>query len=424
MIHRSDAAPPPVPGGSSNAPLDQRDHEIAVQLVLRLAEQLHRYGTPSHRVEATLSSLGALLGLEISIFCVPTMIEVAVGSGPQQRGLMLRVEPGSPDLARLETMLSIMDGLRSGRYTPAEALERVNHVADAPRRPRSLLTLLALAATGAAAALIFGGGQNEIVAAALICALAGQVASTLGRHPSRAALADFLAGAIVTFLAGGAAAIAAPTSTSIVMIASLIAFLPGLGLATAMNELAMRQLVSGTSRLMGAIMTFIAIGFGAAVGGRLATEAFPARIDVPPIPLPSWALLPALLIVGTSLAILYRAHRRDLGWVMLGTVIGFFGAAFGERLLGPTLGVCVGAALVGLAGNLLARLRPKPSALLVIPGITLLLPGSAGFRGLHALMQNDVVSGIGIATTAITVAGALVAGLLVANALLPSPRGL
>ncbi len=400
------------------------DREIAVQLLLRLAEQLHRYGTPSHRVEATLTSLGAMLDLDVSIFCVPTMIEVAVGRGVSQQSLMLRVEPGSPDLARVETMLSIINGVRTGLYSPREALDRVTAVADSPRRQRAALTLLALAGTGAAAACIFGGGAHEIIAAAVICAAAGETANVLGRHPSRAALADFLAGAIVTFLAGGATALMPPTSPSIVVIASLIAFLPGLALATAMNELAMRQLVSGTSRLMGAIMTFIAIGFGAAVGDRIATSAFPARIDVPPVSLPAWALLPALLIAGTSLAILYRAHRRDLGWVMAGTLTGFFGAAFGERLLGPALGVCVGASLVGLAGNLLARMRPKPSALLVIPGITLLLPGSAGFRGLHALMHNDVVSGIGIAATALTVAGALVAGLLVANALLPAPRGL
>ena len=74
-----------------------------MQLLLRLAEQLHRYGTPSHRVEGTLTSLGAMLDLDVSIFCVPTMIEVAVGRGVNQRSLMLRVEPGAPDLARVES---------------------------------------------------------------------------------------------------------------------------------------------------------------------------------------------------------------------------------------------------------------------------------------------------------------------------------
>lgn len=409
-------------GPQSHAPV--AGEEASVELLLRLAEQLHRYGTPSHRVEGMLSSLGELLGHEVSVFCVPTMIEVAVGRGARQRSLMLRVEPGATDLARLESILAIIDDLRAARADVDESLVRINALAGRPRPRRVGPTLAALAVTGAAAALIFGGGPREIVAASIVCGTAGASSVLLGGNPSKAALSDFLAGAIVAFLARCASAFFPTTSASIVTIASLIAFLPGLALATAMNELAMRHLVSGTSRLMGAIMTFVAIGFGAAVGDRVAAQFTALRIDVPPMSLPSWTLLPAILLAGTSLAILYRAHRRDLGWVLLGTTIGFGGAAFGERLLGPALGVCVGATLVGLAGNALARWKPKPSALLIIPGITLLVPGSAGFRGLHALMQKEVITGIDTATTAITVAGALVAGLLVANALLPSPRGL
>lgn len=400
------------------------DPDANVELLLRLAEQLHRFGTPSHRVEGILTSLGELLGLEVSIFVVPTMIEVAVGRGAGQRSLMLRVEPGATDLARLESVLGIIDDLRGGRIGVASALERITALAAAPRARRPGRVLAALAVTGAAAALIFGGGPHEILAASAICAAAGLASHALNTHPSRAALADFLAGCIVAFLARCAAGYVPTTSASIVTIASLIAFLPGLALATSMNELAMRHLVSGTSRLMGAIMTFVAIGFGAAVGDRIANQFAPPRIDVAPLALPSWTLIPAILLAGSSLAVLYRAHRRDLGWVLLGTAIGFGGAAFGEQLLGPALGVSVGATCVGLAGNALARFRPKPSALLIIPGITLLVPGSAGFRGLHALMQKEVISGIDTATTAVTVAGALVAGLLLANALLPSPRGL
>lgn len=413
----TDPMPKPVPPAPA-------DDDRPVELLLRLAEQLHRHGAPSHRVEGILTGLGELLGLEVAIFCVPTMIEVAVGRDARQRSLMLRVEPGTTDLARLESMLQIIDDLRARRTTPELALRRIEEVAARPRRTHLLKVLAALGVTGAAAALIFGGGPREIVAASVICAAAGFTSSLLSREPSKIALADFLAGAMVTLLARCASGYFPTTSASIVTIASLIAFLPGLSLATAMNELAMRHLVSGTSRLMGAVMTFIAIGFGAAVGDRIADRFVPVRIDVAPLPLPSWTLAPALLMAGASLAILYRAHRRDLGWVLMGTTIGFGGAAFGERLLGPALGVCVGATLVGLAGNALARMRPKPSALLVIPGITLLVPGSAGFRGLHALMQKEVLSGIDTATTAITVAGALVAGLLVANALYPSPRGL
>jgi uncharacterized membrane protein YjjP (DUF1212 family) len=402
---------------------DANRRDIAVQLLLELAAQLHRFGTPSHRLESTMASLGTMLGLDVALFVVPTMIEVAVGRGPDQRSLMLRVEPGAPDLARLEALLGVIERLRTRAIGPADALADVRAIATRPERRRPFVVPAALAGTGAAAAVITGGGLPEVVASAVVCALAGVVVRLVGSHPTRAPLADFLAGGFVAFSAAAAALWFGPLASKVVVLASLIAFLPGLQLATSMNELAMRHLVSGTARFMGALMAFVAIGFGAALGDRAARLLGPSSSVVPDT-LPGWTVAPAIALAAVSLGVLYRARTRDLGWVLLGTTLGFVGASIGERMLGPALGVCVGAAVVGLAGNLLARRLPKPSALVILPGITLLVPGSVGFRGLSALMQNDVLSGIGIATTAITIAGSLVAGLLFANALLPSPRGL
>ena len=50
--------------------------------------------------------------------------------------------------------------------------------------------------------------------------------------------------------------------------------LPGLSLTVSLNEIANRHLMSGTARLMGASLVFLQLGFGAALGGKLAV-AFP-----------------------------------------------------------------------------------------------------------------------------------------------------
>ena len=60
----------------------------------------------------------------------------------------------------------------------------------------------------------------------------------------------------------------------------------------------------------------------------------------------------------------------------------------------------------------------------LFPGIMLLVPGSVGFRGLSSMMAHDVVSGIQTAFTMILMAVALVAGLLLANDILPPKRAL
>jgi uncharacterized membrane protein YjjB (DUF3815 family) len=59
----------------------------------------------------------------------------------------------------------------------------------------------------------------------------------------------------------------------------------------------------------------------------------------------------------------------------------------------------------------------------MLPGILMLVPGSLGFQSLSALVERDVLSGLGTAFAVGLVAISLVAGLLVAAAILP-PRSL
>lgn len=80
------------------------------------------------------------------------------------------------------------------------------------------------------------------------------------------------------------------------------------------------------------------------------------------------------------------------------------------------------ALFIGLVGSMYARWRRRPTLAVVLPGLGLLLPGSIGFRGVQGLLASDTVGGIGTAVGALSVAAAIAAGLLVANALLPSPR--
>jgi len=63
--------------------------------------------------------------------------------------------------------------------------------------------------------------------------------------------------------------------------------------------------------------------------------------------------------------------------------------------------------------------RDRPAQILHVPGVLLLVPGTIGFRSVSAMLERQVVSGIETAFTMIFIATALVAGLLVANVVVP-----
>jgi uncharacterized membrane protein YjjB (DUF3815 family) len=107
--------------------------------------------------------------------------------------------------------------------------------------------------------------------------------------------------------------------------------------------------------------------------------------------------------------------------VLLAVAIAFLGVRIGGLVFDRELSAFVGAFAVAVAANLYARLRRRPAAVMRTPGLLLLVPGSLGFRGLTTALQQDFSAGSQFAFRMLLVGGALVAGLLVANVLVPPP---
>ena len=205
------------------------------------------------------------------------------------------------------------------------------------------------------------------------------------------------------------------------VIAGIIVLLPGLSLTVAFTELATRNLVSGTSRVMNALVVFMLMGFGVALGGQIG-RLLPPIPDLPAAAaLPGWVMVPALIFGVGAFAVIFKARPRDTGWIILGGSMAFFIAAFASRSLGPQLGAFVGSLALCSGSNVLARYKNKPSLITILPGLLLLVPGSVGFRSLDALMERNVLSGMETAFTMAMVAMGIVMGLLLANVVVP-PR--
>jgi uncharacterized membrane protein YjjB (DUF3815 family) len=137
---------------------------------------------------------------------------------------------------------------------------------------------------------------------------------------------------------------------------------------------------------------------------------------------PWWTEYLALFLIAIAFSILLRAHLRDVVWIVLVVVIAVAASRGGAKLMGTELGPFVGALTVGLSSKLYAQFLHRPTTVTLAPGILLLVPGSLGFRSIASLLDNQIVPGVGIAVQMILTAMALVAGILIANILLPVRR--
>lgn len=401
---------------------DPRQSDTAAFL-MRLAEALHAYGTPSHRLEEALGMMSEALAIEAQYLVTPTSIVASIGPERRQETYLVRIDSGETNLDKLASLNEVMQRVEDGDFDVRRGLEDVESIVSGELRYRPALTALAYATTSGSAAVFFGGGWREASLALGLGGLLGLLALFAIARPRLAALYPALASLLAAATASFAAPVLAPVASSIVTLAGIIVLIPGLTLTVAMNELAHRHLVSGTARLTGALITFLQIGLGVATGWAIAEGLIGSRPPSEPLALPQAAFFLAAPLAAAAFTVLFRARPADFGWILLGCSVAFATTRFAGDAFGPEIGAAIGAWGLGCLSNVLARWRGKPSSITLVPGLLMLVPGSFGFRSLEALVHNNVLTGIETGFSMVLIAMSLVTGLFLSN-LTVAPRRL
>lgn len=393
-----------------------------------LARDLHESGTTAPRLEAALSGVATKLGLTAQVFSAPTVIMLSLrdadaAAGSPAHSELLRVEPNDVNLARLRAVDDIAERLMKGQLTPLAAHAEL----AASRVPVShgwarAQTVLGFPLASAAVSGLLRAQPAEIAAATVIGLAIGLLALAAERHPRLGENLSVVAAFLAAFGAAAFGALVAPVAFKIVLVTSLIVLMPGLSLTLAMAELGMRHLMAGSARLAGGMVTLLELAFGALAGSKLA-ELLGWSVAAPlAAPVPAWLPWLALPVAGVAFALLFRARLADWPAVMVAALIAYGVSQLAGNWLGPELGLFVSAMVVALAANAFARYFNRPGALLRVPGLILLVPGSVGFRSINFIFEKDVYLGLDAAFSLLVLLAALVAGLLLGNGLLPARR--
>lgn len=391
--------------------------------LLRLAELLHHYGTPAFRLERVLIKVAASLGVEGEFLSTPTSVMVSIGQGPAKEMHLVRGRSGEVNLGKLVEFDEVMEDVENGRIGVEEASGRLETIEARASGYPFRLTILAFGVASMGAARFFGGGLVEMAVTFSLSVGALLLGRVLTRRADTVELFEPLAAFLVAFTALSFAHVSGLNyNEKTVTLASLIVFLPGLTLTTALNELATRHLVSGVSRLAGSFAIFLTLLFGVALGWRLGIRCFGTVVAATEDPLPLWTLWLTAAVAPFAFGVLLDARPRELPVIFLAGFIGFVGVRLGSNVVGADLAPFLGALLVGLVSNAYARISNRPAIVPMTPGIFMLVPGSFGFRSLTSFLEKDALVGIDFAFQTGLVAISLVGGLLAANVVMPPRR--
>ena len=399
-------------------PSDTRAYQAAFEFIEKLARTLHRYGYTAPAIEDALTAVSKRLSIRGEFFATPTAIFATLEAQDHQDTFLIRVEPGNVNLDKLSRLDRLAHDVAGGVVSVPEASRLIDEIRATPPRYRGKTTVVAAMVASASSARFFGGGWREVLTCGVIGCITGLL-SLIARRDRRFQMyepvAAFFAGAIACV----AAVYLAPVSLFIATCSGLIILLPGLTVTTAISELATQHLASGTARMMSALIIFLTIGFGLAVGLKLGIVTMHPNIEATSVPLPTWTLLVALVLAPLGFMARFQANPRDAVPIVLICALAFGASRIGAKLMGVANGAFAGALAVGVASGLYSRWKGKTALVTSTVGIIMLVPGSVGFRSITKIIAHDPVAGIQTALTMVVTAVAIVTGLLLARVVVP-----
>ncbi|UNK56472.1 threonine/serine exporter family protein [Pseudoxanthomonas daejeonensis] len=401
-----------------------------IAFVSEMAARLHRYGTTAQRLEATITALSHRLDLECEAWSNPTGLILSFNEpgkpmGSSDTTRVIRLPPGENDLHKLSEADRIAEAVAMGQMSIAQGHTALRTLDRPPKTRTRVMQVLAFGLAAAAVAGLWRLPWLDIATAAVTGLLIGLLDQFTSSRPALKeasdALAALTAGAAITLVA----ALIGPLNLNSVVIASLVVLLPGMAITNAMNELSSQHWVSGTVRFAGALTTVIKLTVGAIIAVQL-LDILGVQPQVRAWrPQPDWVVWVAMVLAAFAFAVLFKASRRDYPWVMGAAIAGYLIAINAGAAWGSPAGIFVSALVLTAAGNAFGRWMQRPGAVIRLPGIIMLVPGSASLRGLLTLVQQqDVDAGQSALLGVTNIVMALVAGLLFGNLLMPARKNL
>jgi len=397
--------------------------DAKAELVIAIGRAYHQSGVPSDQLEELMHNVADALRVDLQVTALPTSITAAIGPGYAQKVVLLRLEPGAIDLQRLSLLNEVYELVLHGGIDAAGAVAEIGRIDALKKSVGALPTVAASCALSLGASVILGGHAAENVASALIGCGIGLLTLVGRRVPAVFRLFDVLAALLATAIVTLASRTSAHLDIYIPIVAGVVQLVPGLQLTTALHELAYRNLVAGTARLGSVLMTLLSLGCGFALGVALMGSGAMHVNGAPFTPVPQYQLALAVLAIAGAIAVQQKARARDVPWVLASCGL----AELTYRLFALSPGYQVstfGAALVvGLVTSLGSRFARVPQAVLLVPGLLILVPGALSYESILFVLQSNAAGAATIALNSIVAAVEIVAGILLAQLLIAPPHG-
>lgn len=394
---------------------------LTLDLCLRIGELLLGSGAGAADVTATMRSVAQHLGMrQVELDVNFTVISISHQISPEDPpATMVRVvQRRDIDYADLTAVDHLVRDILSDRIDLYTARTRMATIVSTGRSVPRWGVTLAFGVMCGAVGIFLGGGPLVALVAALAAMTIDRAQGWMVRRRLPQFYVQVVGGAIASLFALGVGALPTDADPSLVVTASIIMLLAGIGFMGAIQDALTGFYMTGSARILEALLATAGIIAGVSLGitfGEL------IGIDLGRlVPGRSGVVESLVMVSGTAVAAAAFAVASYAPWravVPVGLIAGV--AAVVARLValadvGRTWQVAGAGLFIGLVAYAVAGRVRVPPLVVAVPAIVPFLPGLAIYRGLSLLAEGgpNVSFGILAMMTAVSVAIALSSGVI------------
>ncbi|MET0999468.1 MAG: threonine/serine exporter family protein [Marmoricola sp.] len=413
---------------------DSRETYKILDLALRIGEILLSSGAGAADVTATMLGITHHYGLRNADIDVTfTLLRMSYQDDPDEMPVLLtrNINQRDIDYDDLTRTHELVIDVLSDRVTVAEARARVARVNSTGHWLPRWAVVLGSGILGGGVALILGGG----VVVTAVATLAGIAITILTRIMNRQRWPMFYqqiaGGMLATLLALATAAVDLGVDTSLVITASIVLLLSGIGFMGAIQDALSGFYITAGARILEAMLATAGLIAGVSAGLALApafgvtlTFVRPGRSEFGEVPL----VLIGAIVAASAFAFTCYAPMRALPAVAMTTLLGHlaFLAVLDPAASMPWAAACA-AVVIGVVSYTIAGGVGVPPLVVVVPALVPLLPGLLIYRGLSSMSEGDTIGILQLsaaAATTIALAAGVILGEYVAQPLKRNARRL
>ena len=399
--------------GPNNVSLDD-----ATRFIVRVGTEARAYGASAPRVSDYLARLAGKFGLHAGTLTWPHhMLFVVMDPHDRRQQVDVeRLESTGVALDKLARVDAVVEAVVAGDASPEEAVRDLDDIADLAPPWGRVAVAVSYFVIGLGIAVLLNGSWLDAVLGAVL----GVVVYAMALASSR--LGDRWSGWLPLLTAFVPAVVATAVrhwypqvSPVTVTIAAVAILLPGYAVSVGVGELVEDHVIAGWTNLLNGLVYLATQVLGAWLGVTVVLSF----LDAPPAPaiepVPDawlWLFMP-LLIAG--LCAVFQTSRRDFPWASFSCVLAYVISLVTEEQWNDNLGILVAAAATAVFSNVWAARTRRPTSIVLLPAIVVLVSGSLGFQGLAAIAEGETTIGAQQLLQMFVVAVMLTAGLLVGN---------